>query len=361
MTRTLPWGLLLCFTHLTILPGCQHIPYFGSTAGENPKELYDHAPPKPSESSEDVSHAGEVIIVPNYENSNAKNQALSTAGKLLQGMAREIKEKEKPNEGVTGIVTLEPGQAPGTLKNVGVELKDPLPQIVVQKKSEFEPIVMALQRMLEGRHQEAIKFLGIYDDDNQELFLRLLPPLTILVKKRMEELSPQDVAVLNKQFQGLIDALRPRSELIVSKMCFCEEVRGYAWYRPLPDNHAFLTSTDSRIGELVQLYVELKNIASEPTKEGEFLTKLNCSLELVDSAGKKVWSKPFEGNETTLRRSARLNDFYSRLGFYVPAIPAGTYQLTLHITDETNPRQRRVAQKSLDFRVTPVANPPPLR
>src|SRR5262249_44973888 len=156
------------------------------------------------------------------------------------------------------------------------------------------------------------------------------------VKKRMDDLSPQDVAVLNKQFQGLIDVIRPHSELIISRMCYCEEVHGYAWYRPLPDNHAFLTGTENRIGELVQLYVELKNIASEQTKAGDFLTKLSCSLELVDTTGKKVCSKSFDGNETTLRRSARLNDFYSRYGFFVPAIPAGTYQLKLQIRDETN-------------------------
>jgi hypothetical protein len=359
MTRKLLWGLLLGFAHFATLPGCQHIPYFGSTASESTqtKNVYE-------QTAVDTKKCQEFSTADAPEEHNrATSKRPPEPGPILKEPSRRERDADGPKkrpEGITGVITLEHDQGPATPKDVAVSLPDS-PKILTQKKSEFEPIVMALQRMLEGRHQEAIKFLGIYEDEKQELFLRLLPPLTVLVKKRMDDLSAQDVAVLNKQFQGLIDVLRPRSELIISRMCYCEEVHGYAWYRPLPDNHAFLTGTENRIGELVQLYVELKNIASEPTKDGEFLTKLSCSLELVDATGKKVWSKSFDGTETTLRRSARLNDFYSRYGFFVPAIPAGTYQLKLQIADETNPRQRRVAQKSLDFRVTPVANPAPLR
>jgi hypothetical protein len=372
MIRKLPWGFLLWFAHLTILPGCQHIPYFGSSADEDPKSICDHAQAQPTATSKSKRAAEEKQInwskATSVENNTTETnflRAFAYSGGSIdflfpENSARDADGQKKRNEGVSSIITLEPGQDPATPKNVGVNIQVPPPQVAAQKKSEYEPIVMALQRMLEGRHQDAIKFLSAYENDKQELLLRLLPPLATIVKKRVEDLSTQEVTVLIGQYQATIDDLRPRSELIVSRMCYCEEVRGYAWYRALPDNHTFLTGTESRIGELVQLYVELKNIASEPTKEGEFVTKLRCSLELVDSTGKKVWSKSFDGNETTLRRSARLNDFYSRYGFYVPAVPAGTYQLTLRIADETNPQKRRVAQKSLDFRVTPVANQPPL-
>jgi hypothetical protein len=364
MTRKVPWGLLLWFAHLTILPGCQHIPYFGSTADESPETIRIH-----EQKRVDTTKSHLISTADTREEHNRtvakppEGPAQQTGPLSIQPLrlAPDTDGPKKRHDGGTGIITLEPGQDPATPKNVGVSVQAAPPQIAAQKKSEYEPIVMALQRMLEGRHQDAIKFLSAYEGDKQELLLRLLPILTTLVNKRVEDLSTQEVGVLNNQLDGLRDTLRPRSELLISRMCYCEEVRGYAWYRALPDNHAFLTGTENRIGELVQLYVELKNIASEPTKEGEFLTKLNCSLELVDSTGKKVWSKSFDGNETTLRRSARLNDFYSRYGFYVPAVPAGTYQLTLRIADETSPQKRRVAQKSLDFRVTPVATQSPLR
>jgi len=364
MTRKLPWGFLLWFTHLTILPGCQHIPYFGSTAEESPETICIHEQKRVDTTKSHLISTADAREGHNQTVAKSPEGAAQQTGpSSIQPfrLAPEADGPKKRHDGVTGIIALEPGQDPATPKNVGVNIQVPPPQIAAQKKSEYEPIVMALQRMLEGRHQDAIKFLSAYDNDKHELLLRLLPPLATIVKKRVDDLSTQEVTVLIGQYQATIDDLRPRSELIVSRMCYCEEVRGYAWYRALPDNHTFLTGTESRIGELVQLYVELKNIASEPTKEGEFLTKLRCSLELVDSTGKQVWSKSFDGNETTLRRSARLNDFYSRYGFYVPAVPAGTYQLTLRIADETNPQKRRVAQKSLDFRVTPVANQPPLR
>src|SRR5262245_38884838 len=42
MTRKLPWGLLLWFAQLPILPGCQHIPYFGRTADESSETICTH-------------------------------------------------------------------------------------------------------------------------------------------------------------------------------------------------------------------------------------------------------------------------------------------------------------------------------
>ncbi len=341
MTRKL-YPILLFFAHLTILPGCQSFPYFGNSTNDSPHPPHDRVKSQPPE----VDHA--------ISTANAREEPKPARTNLPEGPPREAEPKKKP-DGITGIVTLEPDAG----KPVIVQSPGPLPQLIADK-TDFEPIVLALQRMLEGRHQDAIKHLSAYDGDKQELFLRLLPILSTLVKKRIEDLSTQEVAVLNKQIDGLRDQFRPRSELVVSRMCYCKEVRGYGSYVPLPDSHAFLAGTKDRIGEQVQLYVELKNFASEPTKDGEFLTKLSCSLELRD-AKEVVWSKRFDGGETTLRRSSRLNDFYSRYGFYVPALSPGTYQLTINIADETNPKNVRIASKSIEFRVTPVANPTPLR
>ena len=234
-----------------------------------------------------------------------------------------------------------------------------MPQL--EKKGDFEQAVLALQYMLEGRHPEAIKALAAYEADKQELLLRFMPVFVTLIKKRIDDLSSEEVAVMNKQLVTMIDELRPRCELTISKMCYCKDIRGFGSYEALPDHHPFLAGAENRIGEKVQLYNELKNFSSEPTKDGEFLTKLSCTLELHDAAEKKIWSKSVEGKETTMVRHARLNDFYSRYGFYVPAIPAGTYRLTLHVRDETNPNRVRPASKSIEFRVTPVANQPALR
>ena len=180
---------------------------------------------------------------------------------------------------------------------------------VVEQKGEFEQAVLALQYMLEGRHPDAIKALAAYDADKQELLLRFMPVFVTLIKKRLDDMSSEEVAVLNKQLFRMIDQLRPRSELTISKMCYCKDVFGYGSYNALPDHHPFLAGTENRIGEKVQLYIELKNFASEPTKDGEFLTKLSCMLELHDAAEKKVWSKRVEAKETALVRRAQSERF----------------------------------------------------
>ena len=163
--------------------------------------------------------------------------------------------------------------------------------------------------------------------------------------------------MLIEQLDRLRETVRARSELTIGKTCYCEYVKGYADYKALPDTHAFLSASKDRPGEFVQLYVELKNFASEPLREGEFITRLACSLELKNAKGEIVMSRPIDKNQTTLTRRARLNDLYSTFCFYVPALPAGKYQLTIQVADETtNPERPRVARKSLDFHVTPVVN-----
>jgi hypothetical protein len=370
MTRKLPCGLLLCFVQLTILPGCQSFPYFGSTASEGPKKIYERRDAMPPDASKGV--AGEVTMGSDADNLNdplaPKNQLNSTIAKIPQGPSfeawlaqQETADRKKRSEGATGIVTVEASPQPERPRNGGVKAPPPLP-LLTENKREYAPLVQAIQCMLDERHEEALKHLRAYDDATQQFFLRLLPPLTVLVKKRVEDLSPQEVAVLIDQIDALRLAFLHRSELVVSKMCYCKRVKNYGSYEALPDNHAFLTGTQTRIGEQVQLYVELKNFESKPTKEGDFLTKLACSLELHDAnTGKKVWSKSIDGAETTHRRRSRINDFCCNYSFYVPAIPAGTYQLTLHIADETTPEQRRLAHKSLVFVATPVADQPSLR
>jgi hypothetical protein len=336
---------------LAILPGCQHFPYFAGTASEAPRKIYDRNETVVSLDPKHVS--GQTVST-----AQARDEEKPIAKPPV--IVPQQTEVKSPSFGSTGIITLDgPGTNP-VAQEFKIPLVDKLP--TVEKKIEVEPIVMALDLMLKGRHAEAIKHLSAYEEGKQQLLLRFLPSLVTLVKKRTDDLSTQEVAVLIQQLEAFADDLRPRSELLISRMCYCREVQGFASYKALPDNYAFLTGTQDRIGELVQLYVELKNVTSVRTKEGGYLTKLSCWLELHDSTGKRVpWDKRYEGDETLLARSSRVNDFYSRYGFYVPPLAAGTYKLTIHVKDETNPQQPRQAERSLVFQVTPVASQPPLR
>jgi hypothetical protein len=230
-----------------------------------------------------------------------------------------------------------------------------LPHPAQTGQDKREPLVDALQCVLENRHNEALKYLQKYDQPTQELFLRLLPAMSLLTHKGIDQLSSAEIAVLHDQVHGLLCALRPRTELAISKACFCEWVKAYGIYKPLPEGHGFLAPNTTRPGELVQLYVELRNFTSE-LQNGFYTTKLSSSVEIHDvrdPKGKPLWFYRFDDHKQPLRSRTMVQDYFNNYSFYVPNLPPGNYILTVQIADET--RERRLARKSLEFRVTAIA------
>ncbi len=216
-----------------------------------------------------------------------------------------------------------------------------------------EPLADALQYILDNRHDEALRCLQAYDPQTQELFLGLLPALSILSKKKLTELSAAEVSVLHEQLHSLLGTLRPRTPLAIGKVCYCERVKGYGNYKPLPEGHAFAAPFGNRPGELVQLYVELRNFANA-ARHGAFETRFSSSVEICDSRGEPVWSYRFEDEKQPIRSRTQLNDWYNNYSFHVPrSLPPGVYRLTIQVADETLPDSRRVARHSLEFRVGP--------
>lgn len=214
-----------------------------------------------------------------------------------------------------------------------------------------EPLAEAVQAIFEDRHDEALRHLQAYDPETQDWFLRLLPTLSLLSKKRIQELDATEVRALQEQLFGLLAALRPKTELAISKACFCEWIKSYGDYKPLPEGYAFAAASASRPGECVQLYVELQNFMRE-LRNGQYETRLASSVEIRDSKGETMWSYRFEDGKQALRTRTPRNDYYNSYSFHVPrSIPPGVYTLVVQIADETSPGSRRVAQKTMEFRV----------
>ncbi len=221
--------------------------------------------------------------------------------------------------------------------------------------SRREPLVDALQRIIDNHPNEALELLRKYDPGTQEFFLRLLPVMARLTQKSIDLLAASEVAVLNEELQSLTMTLRPHSQLGIDKACFCEWIKSYGIYKPLPEGHAFVGPGGSGTGELVQLYVELRNFACE-AKNGAFATRLSSSVEIRDQKGERVWFYQFEDGKQPIRSQTMLHDYFNNYCFYVPnRLPPGTYTLTINVADETRPEQRRVASKSLEFRVTAIS------
>jgi hypothetical protein len=220
------------------------------------------------------------------------------------------------------------------------------------------PLVEALQCMLDDRHQEALQHLQAYDAETQEFFLGVLPTLTLFTKKRLQDLSTQEVAVLYDSLQGVLVRVRPRTELVIEKMCFCDWVKGYGVYQPRAAR-PFLASTPSRPGDQVHVYLELKNFASEKAASGLYETRLKVTGEMRDADGKVVapaWV--WMDGEEPLRSRTRLHDYSNDYVFYIPVLAPGNYQLVLRVLDQTLPDHPREASKTVDLRVTALPGPP---
>ena len=246
----------------------------------------------------------------------------------------------------TPIAVVEPLQLP---KLTAQPAKLTPPEIVVK----HEPLAEALNCFLENKHDEALRHLQAYDAETQDLFLRLLPAMSILSKKKLTELSAAEVAVLHEQLYSLVGTLRPRTPLTIDKCCFCEWVKGYGDYKPLPEGHAFGAASANRPGDLVQLYVELRNFANEP-RQGWYVTRYSSAVEICDSRGELVWSYRFDDEAKPIRSRTQLHDWYNNYLFHIPKnLPPGTYRLTIQVADETIPESRRVARQTLELRVAP--------
>lgn len=241
------------------------------------------------------------------------------------------------------------------VKPVSFEKDSSPPQPIVEIKAEAKhPVVAAMECMLDDRHEDALRHLQKYDPRTREFLQRVLPTLSLVA--RNNQLGPADVAALNEQFTSVKVYLQQLSDFSLSRMQFCESIKGFAVYKPLPADHEFVAASGDRPGELVQLYVELRNFASEP-KGGLFETLLSSQLEIQDAAGGKVWSHRFRTEDLKIVSQSRLGESYQSFSFAVPpGLQPGTYTLWVTMADETRPGSPRVARSSLPIRIVSPKN-----
>src|SRR5262249_55553739 len=170
-----------------------------------------------------------------------------------------------------------------------------------------------------------------------------------LVKNNPEELEPlrnlgpQEKAALYEQLVQVSAVLRPQAPLAVEKMCFCRRISNYGLYDPLADDHAFLAGVDKRHGELVQLYVEVRNFVNR--QNGKFYeTALRSRLEIHDKRG-LVARMDFPAQPD--RSLSPRQDYFIHYQFHVPAMmePGDEYTLTITLHDDNAPGDAKVARR----------------
>jgi hypothetical protein len=223
--------------------------------------------------------------------------------------------------------------------------------------------VAALHHLIKNdRQDEMLLALKGYSPLTQEYLMRLLPAVAYLDKKGGKALTPDEMTELQEQLGNLVQELRKRAPLIIDNMHCCEQIHGYGSYKQLPEDHEFQPTQGRRPGEKVQVYLELRNFASEK-RDGYFVTCLDSTVALQKATGDgrdiEVWKKSFQDGNTPLRSLTPRNDCFNMYTFCVPNIPPGRYRLTIQIADKTR-QPVRESSKTIDFVVGagPLAQAP---
>jgi hypothetical protein len=243
----------------------------------------------------------------------------------------------------------EPLTPPAPVETPGV-----LPDIPVEPLETDPPLVHAIRAFLNDQPKLALEHFQSLDPVNQELMKRLVPALVQATRKNLAQASPNEVGMLVDQLDEATALLTPRASLYIEKACFCDDVKNFGRYKPLPEGSAF------RPRALVTIYTEVRNVPSEPVTnpaEGEgFMTRLACSLEMRDAAGNVI---EIELTDTSRKRvpklqvlkedftRSRLKDYFIMLWFETPSRP-GTYTVTFEVRD---PKTGRAVSKPMSFRV----------
>ena len=214
-----------------------------------------------------------------------------------------------------------------------------------------DPVVVALRCIIEKRNTEAIDQLNAYGPMTREVFQEVLPAIAALSGKGLEDLNADDVALVDLTLKRVTEMIRPRAALSISQLCFCDAVTGFTIYRPLPEDHVFLAARGDRPGELVQLYMEMKNLGSRPDA-GQFVTDLACEVEIVDERGRSRWSHRFRPEDLRLASRSRLMEYYHNFSFYLPeSLTPGNYRLVVRLSDRTHPELPRDATSSAPLHI----------
>jgi len=201
------------------------------------------------------------------------------------------------------------------------------------------PLLQVLRSYLDHQPERAISQMQSLPIENRDLVQALIPPLVRLSEGSLDSAGAQELAVLVEQLQAAADRLRSRATLGMGSICFCRRIHKYGVYEPLDTPYRFFA------GEMAELYVELRNVASVIDPGNGQKTQLSSTLELRDSSNHVVWRSECDREDRTM--SVR-RDYYLNYRFQMPHIPVGVYTLGVQITDR--PTQRTIRQ-SLDVRI----------
>jgi hypothetical protein len=313
------WFLLLGTVWcLTCLSGC-----LNSSAQVSPDLVRNSDPPAPKAPTEEETVAANTVPSP-YHDIAISPTAEVPAAAPVPTVDRQNLYKSAPT--ATDVKPEEPPAPPP---------EDPT-------------IIKMIRCLLDKRPEapgEAVALVQKYPAANQDLLLQLLPLVTRLTEGSIDQASPQEMTHIVEMLDGITTQLRGQAPLGIDRICYCKRITRFGEYEAYGEQKAF------RPGELVQLYVELRNVVSEPTGPG-FEIRLASTVEIRDDQGRVVWRLDCPDRNHPDRSPTQRHDCFASHMFYLPEnFAPGQYTLHVSITD-LHTRRRSPAQASLAMEVT---------
>ena len=317
MNRRAVWAILKVIICALVLPGCASLKFFQKDTGEAPEAV-----------KADTPLVNSASLLPPEQPARRAFDNPEAPGPFDS----HLKDRSATESAIKPVVAILPA--------------------TVTPPANDDPLVKALEAVLKNSPNEALKYLEAFDPPTQDLLLRLLPMLATLKEKGLDKLSRDEVGNLYEQLEALLMALRPRTDLVIDKMCFCKEVKGFGKYDPVDDGHV------NRPGELVWLYVELRNFCAE--HHGPFYEiRLSSRAKIHDPKkpdDAPLWECILDDPKEPMRIRRRMHSYFQNYRFVVPPnMQPGVYRLTLTLPDESQPEHRRVAERSMAVRVATAA------
>jgi hypothetical protein len=212
------------------------------------------------------------------------------------------------------------------------------------------PLVRIIRAYLDNRPDVAVGIIDTLDPAARGLLLKLVP--VVVQAADLSSGKPHEVGELARQLEATAASLAAKAPLMIEKVCFCEEYKAFGHFKPLPNQQVL------RPGRIAQLYLEVRNVPSEPTVDsaegGGFVTKLvgaielrdanGAVLELTDRLGKRV--PKIQDTKNDFSRSP-MRDYFVVFYFETPSKP-GAYVVTVEVRD---PQSGRAVSKPVSFRV----------
>ncbi|MCA9024932.1 MAG: hypothetical protein KDA86_06945 [Planctomycetaceae bacterium] len=189
-------------------------------------------------------------------------------------------------------------------------------------------VALKLLYLIGSRRPEALQSIPHDDPNQQEFWTEMMWALSnVFDDEALPDPSDRARETLER-LRAAIDHLEPLAGLDVNHTVFCRQIDGFGNYT-LFDKDEFLP------GESVLIYTEVENFSTLVTTQGDYVTKLQSTLDIHEESteGRVVFHNELAPTEDLCR--SRRHDYFHSYRVKLPTnLTPGPHVLTLSIHDE---------------------------